>query len=252
MSALDTLIRMEASLLLRNPTALFMALAFPAVLLLMQGFVIPGTREAVTGVNDPLLDGLRVIDLFVPIALTAALGSVALTNFPSAIGGYREQGVLRRLGSTPVGPHRILASQLIVSSVSLVGGAFIATGAAMLLLGAHGPQSVLLVVVTFGLSAIAMLSLGSIIAARAATAQSANGIGMLVFIASLFTAGVWTPGPLMSEPLRQIAGYTPLGAASQSLSAAWYGQPFPLLQLLVLIAWTIPSAFLAFRTFRWR
>lgn len=252
MSALHTLTHTEARLLLRNPNALFMGLAFPAVLLLAQGFVIPGTREPVTGVDDPLFEGLRVIDLFVPIALTVALGSVALTNFPTAMSGYREQGVLRRLGSTPVGPHRVLASQLIVSTVSLVGGAFIAGGAAMLLLGAHGPQSVLLVMVTFCLSALAMLSLGSVIAARASSAQSANGIGMLVFIASLFAAGVWTPGPLMSEPLRQIAGLTPLGAASQSLSAAWYGQPFPVVQLLVLIAWTIPCAFVAYRTFRWR
>lgn len=252
MSALHILTRTEAKLLLRNPTALFMAIAFPSALLLMQGFIIPGTREQVTGVNDPLLDGLRVIDLFVPIALTVALGSVALTNFPSAIGGYREQGVLRRLGSTPVGPHRILASQLIVSAVSLMGGAFIAACAAILLLGAQGPQSVLLVVATFCLSAIAMLSLGSIIAARASSAQSANGIGMLVFIASLFFAGVWTPGQLMSEPLRQVAGLTPLGAASQALSAGWYGQPFPVVQFLILIAWTIPCAFLAYRTFRWR
>jgi len=252
MSALHTLTRTEATLLLRNPNALFMGLAFPAALLLMQGFVIPGTREPVTGIDDPLFDGLRVIDLFVPIALTAALGSVALTNFPTAMSGYREQGVLRRLGSTPVGPHRILASQLIVSSVSLAGGACVAVSAAMLLLGARGPQSVLLVVVTFCLSALAMLPLGSIIAARASSAQSANGIGMLVFIASLFTAGAWTPGPLMSEPVRQVAGFTPLGAASQSLSAAWYGHPFPGLQLLVLIAWAVPCAVIAYRTFRWR
>ncbi|HEY4535495.1 MAG TPA: ABC transporter permease [Enteractinococcus sp.] len=252
MNALFTLTRMETTLLLRNPNALFMAIGFPAVLLLMQGFVIPGTREPLTGVSDPLLDQLRVIDLFVPIALTIALGSVALTNFPSAIGGYREQGVLRRLGSTPIGPHRVLAAQLIVSAVSLAAGAVVATGAAMGLLGARAPQSVLLVIVTFCLAAVTMLSIGSIIAARASTAQNANGLGMLVFIGSLFTAGVWTPGPLMSEPLRHLAGFTPLGAAAQSLSAAWYGQPFPMIQVLVLIAWTLPCAYLAYRTFRWR
>lgn len=252
MNALVALTRMETILLLRNPNAIFMAIGFPALLLLMQGFVIPGTREPITGLTDPVFDHLRVIDLFVPIALTVALGSVALTNFPSAIGGYREQGVLRRLGSTPIGPHRVLAAQLIVSAVSLTAGAGVATAAAMGLLGAHAPHSAILVTATFGLASITMLSIGSIIAARAATAQNANGLGMLVFIGSLFTAGVWTPGPLMSEPLQQIAGFTPLGAASQALSAAWYGQPFPMAQVLVLVAWAVPCAYLAYRTFRWR
>lgn len=252
MNALSTLTRMEATLLLRNPNALFMALAFPAALLLVQGFLIPGTREPVTGISDPAFESLRVIDLFVPIALTVVLGSIALTNFPSAMGGYRELGVLRRLGSTPVGPHRVLGAQLIVSAVSLLAGAVAATGVAMVFLGAQAPRSVPLVVATFCLAAVAMMSLGAIVAARASSAQNANGIGMLIFIASLFSAGVWTPGPLMSETLRHIAGFTPLGAASQSLSAAWYGQPFPWIQLVVLIAWTAPCAFLAYRTFRWR
>lgn len=252
MNALNTLTRVEATLLLRNPNALFMALAFPSALLLVQGFVIPGTREPVTGISDPLFEGLRVIDLFVPVALTVVLGSVALTNFPSAMGGYRELGVLRRLGSTPVGPHRVLGAQLIISAVSLLAGAAAAAGVAMVFLGAQAPRSVPLVVLAFCMAAVAMMSLGAIVAARASSAQNANGIGMLIFIASLFSAGVWTPGPLMNETLRQIAGFTPLGAASQALSAAWYGQPFPWNQLAVLIAWIVPCAFLAYRMFRWR
>lgn len=252
MNALRAMTRMETTLLLRDPNALFMAIAFPAVLLLMQGFVIPGTRQPVTGVDDPALAGLRVIDLFVPIALTVVLGSVSLTNFPSAMGGYRELGVLRRLGCTPVGPHRVLGAQLIVSAASLLAGAVVATGAAMTLLGAHAPRSIPLVLTAFGAAAAAMMSLGAVVAARASTARNANGIGMLILIASLLCAGAWTPPPLMGEPLRLIAGLTPLGAASQALSAAWYGQPFPWLQLLVLIGWTVPCAVIAHRTFRWR
>lgn len=251
MSALAALTRSEGTLLFRSPTAIFMALLFPAALLLMQGLVIPGT-DALIGGDDPVFARLRTIDLFVPIALTVALGSVSLTNFPSAIGGYREKGVLRRLATTPVGPHRVLFAQVIISGSSLVAGAIIAALAAMVFLHAQAPQSVLMVVGVFTLAAVQMLALGSLIAARASSAQNANGIGMLVFFASLFTAGVWTPGPMMAEPLRQMSGFTPLGAASQALTAGWYGQPVPAFLIAVMLLWTILLIFLAVRTFRWR
>ncbi|WP_026851083.1 ABC transporter permease [Glaciibacter superstes] len=250
MTALIALTRSEATLLSRNPTAIFMALLFPAALLLMQGLVIPGT-DALIGGDDPIFARLRTIDLFVPIALTVALGSVSLTNFPSAIGGYREKGVLRRLATTPVGPHRVLFAQVIISGLSLVAGAVIAVLAAMVLLHAQAPQSALLVTGIFVLAAIQMLAVGSLIAARASSAQNANGIGMLVFFASLFTAGVWTPGPMMPEPLQQISGFTPLGAASQALTAGWYGQPVPLVPIVAMSLWTIVLILLAVRTFRW-
>lgn len=252
MNVLAKLTRTEGMLLLRNPTGLFMALGFPAILLLVYGFVIPGTRLPIPDNEDPLYAGLRMIDLIVPVSLTVVIGSVALTNLPAAIGAYRDQGVLRRLGTTPVGPHRLLAAQLIINLVSLVAGALVAMVAAGVALGARLPHSPLLVVISFILSAGALLALGGLIAARAKDAQRANGIGMLIFTASLFTAGLWTPGPLMAEPLRLISSLTPLGAASQAISAGWYGGPTPFRQLAVLLAWTVPLILIAGRTFRWR
>src|SRR5690606_14677491 len=113
-----------------------MALLFPTALLLLQGLVIPGTGEPIGG-DDPDFAQLRAIDLFIPIALTVALGSVTLTNFPSAIGGYREKGVLRRLATTPVGPQRVLIAQVVISGLSLMMGAAIAVLSAMTLLDAQ-------------------------------------------------------------------------------------------------------------------
>src|SRR5690606_37678406 len=72
LNALTALVRSEATLLGRNPIAIFMALLFPTALLLLQGLVIPGTGEALGG-DDPAFAQLRAIDLFVPIALTVAL-----------------------------------------------------------------------------------------------------------------------------------------------------------------------------------
>ncbi|WP_229074519.1 ABC transporter permease [Actinoplanes sp. DH11] len=251
MTALATLTRTEATLFTRNPTNVFMALLFPTVLLLLQGFVIPGTDAPVEG-GGPEFAGLRVIDLFIPIALTVAMATVSLTNFPSAIGGYRENGVLRRLGATPVGAHRILLAQLAISAATLTAGAAVAVTTAIVALDASVPRNLGLVALVFVLGAATLLSLGAVVAARARSAQTANGLGTLLLIGSMFTAGVWTPGPLMPELFRNISAFTPLGATSQVLTAAWYDRPTPWIQLAVMVAYTVVFATVAARTFRWK
>ena len=74
---------------------------------------------------------------------------------------------------------------------------------------------------------------------------------MSVYFTSLFFAGVWLPLPLMPDAIQTIAGYTPLGAGSEALAAAWYGQPFPTSALLVMAVWTAVGVPVAARFFRW-
>ena len=238
-------------LYLRNPVSIFMALVLPSAILLLQGFIIPGTRVPLGG-DDPVYAGLRPIDLLVPLAIAVALSSVAVTNYPSAIGGYRETGVLRRLGATPVGAHRILFSQWIVSAVSLAAAVFLAVLLARIAFGSLMPESLLLVVLVLVFGVAAMMAVGSLIAAVSGTAQSAYGIGFLVFMLCMFTAGLWTPGPMMPEGIRQVASFTPLGAMTRALTSAWYAGSVTAAPFLVMLGWTVPCSLLAAKAFRWR
>ena len=251
MRALGALTQAETKLYLRNPVSIFMALVLPSAILLLQGFIIPGTRTPLGG-TDPLYADLRPIDLLVPLAVAVALSSVAVTNYPSAIGGYRETGVLRRLGATPVGAHRILFSQWIVSGVSLAVAVALAVLLARLAFGSLMPESVPLVGLVLISGAAAMMAVGSLIAAVAGTAQTAYGIGFLVFMVCMFTAGLWTPGPMMPEGIRQVAAFTPLGAMTQALTAAWYAGSVTAWPFLVMAAWTVSCALVAAKVFRWR
>ena len=101
------------------------------------------------------------------------------------------------------------------------------------------------------LTVLAAFAVGSVIAALAPTAAAATAWGMSVYFASLFFAGVWLPLPLMPDVVQTIAGFTPLGAGSEALAAAWYGQPFPTASLLVMAGWTIVGVPVAARFFRW-
>ena len=246
-SATAALLGTEVRLFLRSPVLLFMALGFPAALLALQGLLIPGTRDPLNGAGS-----MSALDFFVPMALCVVMASVGLSNLPSTLGGYRQLGLFRRLGATPAGAHRVLGAQLAVSTASLAAGAALAAVIAVWALGARPPEVPLAALAVFLLGSVQMLALGAVVGSRARSAQSANGIGTLILFASLFFAGVWTPGPLMPEPAAAVAAYTPLGAAAQSLTAAWYGQPLDLVPVVVMVLWTVLFSAVAVRLFRWR
>ncbi len=251
MNGLGALVRTEAVLFLRNPTSVFMATVLPAALLMLQAFVIPGTMNPIPGVGEGD-SSLRMIDLFVPIAVVIALTSVSITNYPSTIGSYRESGVLRRLDVTPVGARRILLAQWIISAASMCASVILTALLAGLAFAASAPRNIPAAVAVICFGAVALMALGSLIASRAPNAQTAYGLGLFVFMGSLFAAGVWTPGPLMDETLKQAVSFTPSGALTQALTSAWYEGTVEIQPFLVMFAWALLCGFISLRMFRWR
>jgi ABC-2 type transport system permease protein len=67
----------------------------------------------------------------------------------------------------------------------------------------------------------------------------------------LFLSGMWTPGPIMPDVVRDIGQFSPLGAAAQAMSAGWFETEVPTLQLVVMVAWTAVLLPLAVKLFRW-
>lgn len=101
------------------------------------------------------------------------------------------------------------------------------------------------------LTALALLAGGLLIAAVAATNQTAQAIGLFAFFPLMFFAGLWLPIPSMPPVLQHISHVTPLGAAVQALQYASDGQwPHPQ-QLLILLAYTVVLGAAAVKLFRW-
>ena len=81
--------------------------------------------------------------------------------------------------------------------------------------------------------------------------KSAGAIGTVLFFPFVFFAGLWIPRDSMTDALRTISDFTPLGAGVQALQDATTGQwPQPL-HLAVMLGWTIAAGGLAARYFRW-
>lgn len=246
MHALGKLSRVEAKLFLREPVGAFFAIFFPAILMLVLGSAIPAFTEP----NDDI-GGQRPIDLYLPITLALAIATVTMVTLLGALSTYREKGILRRLATTPVAPSTLLTAQFVVNTVALIVGCALAYLAAKIAFDVLLPANLLAAIVSFLLGTAAMAAVALFVTAVTRNARSSSGIGSLIYFPMMFAAGVWTPGPLMPSVVQRVADYTPLGAASQAMQAAWAGDwPRPL-HLIVMVAFAAALATAATKLFRW-
>ncbi len=244
-SAFGKLLLDEVRYAWRAPLGLLLGVAVPGLVLIALG-LIPGA-------NKPLksFDGLTAFSAYFPALIVLALAVLALLSLPIHLASYREQGILRRIYTTPVPPAWMLAAQVIINLALAVAalGILVLAGTAAFGLGApKEPGGFTLALL---LSTAAVFAVGLWIAAIARTANAAGGIGQLLFFTTLFFSGLFVPRPLMGPVMRDIGDWTPLGAAAHALQDSMQGT-FPSAQLLlVLAAWAVTFGFLAVRFFRW-
>jgi ABC-2 type transport system permease protein len=235
----------ESKLFFREPAAVFFALAFPPILLIVLGS-IPDFREP-----DPALGGARLIELYAPIVITLALSMLSLNGLPQLFATYREKGILRRLATTPVRPRTMLGAQLLMCAAMAVTVLVVVLAIARVAFDVPLPRQVPAYVLAYLLCVLAMLSLGLLVASLAPSGRGAGAIGSVLFFPVLFFAGLWVPRASMPEVLRRVSDFTPLGAGVQSLSDAAAGHWPQLLHVAVMLGWALVAGGLAARYFRW-
>jgi ABC-2 type transport system permease protein len=235
----------ELRLLLREPMPAFFAFLFPAVLVVILGSV-PDFREPSAD-----LGGLRVIDLYVGIAVALTLATLGLQFTPAVLATYREKGILRRLATTPVRPIVLLGAQL---ASSLTGA--VISGALVLAVGRIAfdvplPEQFAGFVLAYLLAACGVFAVGLFIAAVVPTGKAGNAVGTLLFFPSMFFAGLWTPREVMPDVLQRIGDFTPLGAGERALHEAMTGHWPNLVSATVLVGYLVVFGLAAARLFRW-
>jgi ABC-2 type transport system permease protein len=230
----------------------FFGILFPSVILLGVGFGIPGMREPITDAPpDSEWFGVTPIATYLPTVLAMAVGTLAIMSLPVTFATFRDKGVLRRLSTTPMRPQAIVVAHLVINVVTTLVGVALALTVAQLAFGLVRPAQLGVLLGAFALGILAMFSLGMLIAALVTKPSTANAVGSLVYFPLLFLAGLWTPGPIMPDIVRQIGQFTPMGATAQAMDTGWFGDGFPLLQYVVMGLYTIVLLPLAVRVFRW-
>jgi len=243
MSTFTKITATETKIFLRSPFMPIAGVLLPSVLLLAIG-AIPGMSEPSAAAG-----GYRFIDAWVPSLIVVSLAMLALQSIPAAVATYREQGVLRRLATTPVHPANLLVAQLVIHLVVALAGIALVLGLANAVYDVPLPKHPLSFALTLVLGVVSMFALGLIAAAVARTSKAATGVAMVAFLPIMFFGGVYLPRPFLPEVLRRIGDYVPPG--SQPLQDAWVGGGVQPLQLAALAAFAVLGTALAAKVFRW-
>lgn len=244
-TATAAVMKTELRLFGREPGALFWLLAFPTLLLVILG-AIPTFREP-----QDALDGLRTIDLYVPVAVLLGMIMAACQAIPPVLTGYRERGILRRMSTTPVRPSALLSAQMVLHGVASLVSVLLALAAGRLVYDVALPRQVAGYVLALLLAVAVALALGALLSALFRTSKIATAVGSAVLFPMMFTSGVWLPVQAMPDVLARIVEATPFGAAAQALAQATAGDWPAWSHLGVLALWTAVLTGAALRWFRW-
>ncbi|WP_210587954.1 ABC transporter permease [Streptomyces sp. GESEQ-35] len=238
-------LRTEARLLAREPGSLFWIVFFPPMLVAILG-AVPAFRE-----TQDELGGLRVVDMYVPVAVLAGMIVAGVQSMPNGLTGYREHGILRRMSTTPVKPSALLSAQMLVHALAAVLSALLALAVGRFAYDVRLPEQPSGYLLALVLAVLVSLALGSVISAVSRTVKIAGAVGTVVFFPMLFCAGVWLPVQAMPDVMADIVGFTPFGAAAQALGEAMVGDWPSWSHLGVMAAWTVVLSVSAARWFRW-
>lgn len=230
--------RVELALTLRRGESVLLSLGIPVVLLVFFSTVdvLP------TGTDEP-------IDFLAPGVLALAVMSTAMVGLGIATGFERQYGVLKRLGSTPLGrPALLTAKTLAILAVELLQVAVLVV--LSLALGWRPSASVGTIVPAMLLATAAFSGLGLLMAGRLrgeAVLAAANGL----YLVLLLLGGMVIPVAELPRALRAVARALPAAALSDVLHAASTAAAVPGRAWAVLAAWALAAPLAAAATFRW-
>lgn len=233
----------EARLYLREPAGMFFTLAFPVLLLALNG----------DGGNEPMADygGEGKMNVLVPGLLGLVMATMAVMGLPEGLARYREWGVLRRLRATPVRPSVVLGAQMLVAAAVTTAGALLLVGVGLAGFGLDPPESAGAVAAVFALGTMAFLGLAFLLASLPLPARSTQALASIVFFPMIFVSGATWPADQLPDLARTIGRFVPLTYAVDALGDGWRSGTWDLGAMGVLAVTALACAAAATRLFRW-
>ena len=212
------LMKMELYKILREPAYLFLMILFPAVLTITFGFAF----------SDPELG--MTFNLMAPGLFAYACIFIIMTVAQS-FADFREQGLLRRLNTTPMSSTDFMfsniLSNMIISTLQVVIVFVLA-----LLFGFRSNSDIVGILLAFLLMALFSLSsvgLGLITASVSKSAGTATGLSFIFILPQMFF-GTFIP---ITDTTRPIAMFLPSYYATDALTSIFSGASLTSANILI-------------------
>jgi ABC-2 type transport system permease protein len=228
-----------------NGGTVFLTLGIPVVFLLF----FTGVHVLPTGTKHP-------VDFLVPGILALAVMSTSMTALGIGTGFERGYGVLKRLGSTPLGRPRLLAAKITsVAAVELVQAAVLVAVGFALGWNPGGPGGAgALVGAAIGAMVLGTVAFGGIGLLLAGTLKPLVNLAVLngLFVILLLLGGMLVPLGRLPTWLADIARVLPASALADALHGTLgNGTPVTARDWIVLAVWAVAAPVAAGLTFRW-
>ncbi len=199
-------------------------------------------------------DAIRYVDWVLPGILGMNMMFSCLFGVGYVIVRYRKNGFLKRLRATPLRAIEFIIAQVLsrlILILSITTFVFIGT---KFFLDTKVEGSYLLLLLVTLIGAIALISMGLLIAARVTSEELAGGLLNLVTWPMMMLSGVWFSLEGADEWVRQVAAVFPLthvlnAARAVMIDGAGLAQIMP--QILALLAMSVVFLGLGAALFRW-
>lgn len=245
MTALIVLTWTDLKLHLRNFTAVFFTLAFPALMLLLFGAMY-GNQPS------PYFGGYGPMDVSIPGYIASlVIGSAGFMGLPVELATRRQQGVLRRFRATPLSPAAVLFSLLAVNLAFAVLGAVLLGAVGAVAWKVRMPADPLSLCAGFLLCSASQFSLGFLIASLVRPMRSVLAVSMAVFYPMMFLSGGTIPAAFLPRAVQDISRFLPMTWAVTLLKDLWFGIGWNPVAVAVECGVLAVSALLSVRFFRW-
>ena len=246
MKSLLKLTWMEIKLFLREPIGAFFTLVFPLMMLFLFGSIYGNTPT-------PMFGGQGTIDISVPAYTAMIIATSGLLSISITMAAQREQGILRRLRTTPINPFIILAAQVIVVFLMTCLGMLVLIIAGKLVYHLRFDGNAFSVLAGFVLCSLSFFALGFILAGLMPTARTAQVVGMVLLSPMLFLSGAGIPRELLPDAIQKAAKFLPLTYVVNLLRGLWIGEAWSqhLLDVGVLVGMLLLGIIISAMTFRW-
>lgn len=237
---------MELKLFFREPIGAFFTLVFPLMMLFLFGSIYG---------NEPsdYFNGYGTVDISVPAYTAMIIATTGLMSLAITMSAYRENGVLRRLRTTPISPLLILTAQVVVLLLMTIIGMVLLVIAGKLVYQMRFEGNVFDVFLGFILSSLSFFAIGFVIAGLMPNARTAQIVGMVILYPMLFLSGAGFPRELLPETIKKISTFLPLTYVVNLLRGLWIGENWAAHQteVVVLVIILIVGVLVSIKVFRW-
>ena len=253
--------RFEILQYFRSGDTLFFTFLFPIFMLglFSVAFGSDGDVQIAPGVPP-----LSMAELYLPGMLAAGLLLSGFQNLAMDIAVERSEGMLKRLGGTPLSPVSYFLGKIGQVAVTGVLQAALLLAFASIVLGAELPTeparwATFAWVFVLGITTSALL--GVALSSVPRTAKSATAVVVPIALALQFVSGVYLMFSQLPEWLQDAASLFPLKWMAQGMRAVFLPEEYAVLEqngewnlagvAIALTVWLVIGLVLSLLTFRW-